>query len=43
MRELWNTLIALATRTIYALIFTLVVLGYTIFNLGSFDTIKNGS
>ncbi len=41
MRELWDTLVAFATRTMYALIFTLVIIGYTLYNLGSLNTIQN--
>ena len=43
MRELWDALITLATRTIWALIFAVTIIGYMFYNLGSFNTIKNYS
>ena len=41
MRELFDMLTTIATRTMHALIITVTLLGFTCYNMGSFNTIQH--
>ena len=41
MRDLFDILSSIATRTMHALIITVMLIGFTFYNMGSFSTIQH--